>query len=59
MLIRTFTAVWAVALEICFAGWAIRVEAKSVFTSKKLAEFEVVLRRPSLRRFLPRHRRRN
>ena len=52
MLVGALVAVWTMALEICFACRAIRIEAKSVFTSKEFAEFEVVLWWPRLCGFL-------
>lgn len=43
MLVRAPVAIRAVALEICLAGWPIRVQAKSVFASEELAELESIL----------------
>lgn len=52
MLVGAPVAIRAMALEICLAGWPIRIQAKSVFASEELAELESILWLLSFGRFL-------
>lgn len=57
VLVWTLAALWTVTLQIRLAGWAVWVQAISIFTSQELVKGEGILERRRLGRLL-RHRRR-